>query len=169
LRLDVLDVELESGGQSVREIVRHPGAAVVLPQLPDGRLVLVRQFRKAVEKFLVEAVAGTLEDGEDPDACALRELVEETGHAAGDLVKMGVVYPAPGYTDELLHMYYARLSGIRQAASPDEDENLEIVYVSPREFEGMIGRGEIEDAKTLAAWVLYKSRAANRGGGRLGS
>ena len=79
LCLEVIDVEVEPGVESVREVVRHPGAVVLLPQLPDGRFVLVRQFRKAIEEEILEAVAGTLDPGEDPLNCAGRELAEETG------------------------------------------------------------------------------------------
>jgi ADP-ribose pyrophosphatase len=160
LRLDVLDVELESGRRSRREIVRHPGAAVVLPQLPDGRFVLVRQFRKPLDRYLVEAVAGTLEKGEDPRTCALREVREETGHDAEMLRELGVIYPAPGYCDESLHAYYARVSGDPGNLDTDEDETIEVVYAPADRVEAMIDAGEIRDSKTLAIWLLHGRREA---------
>ena len=161
LDVDVLDVELDSGRQSVREIVRHGGAAVVLAQRPDGRFVLVRQYRKPVERVLTEAVAGTLEEGEDPRDCARRELEEETGYTAASLTDLGQVYPAPGYTDEVLFLYYARLNPEPGAGAPEEDEVIEVVVLTETELEAMIRRGEIRDAKTLAAWLLYRSTAVH--------
>ena len=169
LRVDVLSVELETGLRSTREIVRHPGAVVVLAQLPDKRFVLVRQFRKAIERDLIEAVAGTREPGEGPALCARRELREETGYAAATLTPLGIVYPAPGYTEEKLYMYFARLEAKRRPLSSDEDEKLENVYLTAREFERRIARGLIQDAKTLAVWLLYRRRiagSAGKGGAR---
>jgi len=158
LNVDVLDVELEMGVRSMREIVRHPGAAVVLAQLPDGQFVFVRQFRKPLEMELIEAVAGTLEPGEDPADCAARELKEETGHNAGELRELGVIFSAPGYTDEKLHVYYSRVHSARSDVSPDEDENLDLVYLAAERVEEMISSGKIMDAKTLAAWLPYQKK-----------
>jgi ADP-ribose pyrophosphatase len=158
LKLEVQDVELESGRKTIREIVRHPGACAVLAELPDGRFVLVRQFRKPVEKDVLEIVAGVLEPGEDPDQCAAREVREETGYKPSQLSKLGTVFPAPGYTDEMLHLYHAGLLSERADDVPDEDEKIEAVCISREDLEEMISNGTIEDAKTLAAWVLYKSR-----------
>lgn len=160
LKVQVLDVELENGIKSVREVVRHPGAAVILPQLPDGRFVLVRQFRKAIELDTLEVVAGTLKNGENPDDCARRELKEETGYAAQELRRQIVAFPAPGYTDEKLHMYYAKLAPAKGDVAPDEDENVEVEYCSEAEVDSMIRTGRIVDAKTLAAWSLFKCNAA---------
>jgi len=158
LKIEVLDVELDSGVRSVREIVRHSGASVVLARLADGRFALVRQYRKAVERELLEAVAGTLDPGETPEACAARELTEETGHAAEAIEKIGAIYPAPGYADEQLHIYYARLKPDVNDVSPDEDEVLSVVYLDAADIERMIESGEICDAKTIAAWHLYCSK-----------
>lgn len=158
LTVEVLDVELEPGRRSTREIVRHPGAAVVLAQMADGMFVLVRQFRKAAEKHILEAVAGGLGKGETPYACAKRELEEETGYTASSLTKLGTVYPAPGYTAEVLHLYYARLRGERGACRPDDDEQLVVVYLSEKQIDALIRKGRVHDAKTLSAWVLWKTR-----------
>jgi ADP-ribose pyrophosphatase len=159
LKLDVLDVELANGQRAIREIVRHPGGVTILPQLPDSRFVFVRQFRKAVETSLIEAVAGTLHPGEDPAQCALRELREETGYEAERLDRLGVIAPAPGYTEERLHLYYASLRPDGGALSPDEDEKIEVVFLEPRQVDAMLLSGEIWDAKTLAAWHLWNARA----------
>jgi ADP-ribose pyrophosphatase len=158
LNLDVVDVELAHGQRSVREIVRHPGGVVILPRLPDGRFVLVRQFRKAVEEVLLEAVAGTLHAGEDPDLCARRELEEETGYKASTLVRLGVIAPAPGYTEERLYLYFATLCPEAGPLSPDEDEKIEVVPLAPSQIEALMLSGEIWDAKTLAAWYLMKAK-----------
>lgn len=158
LRLEVLDVEVDPGLHSVREVVRHPGAVVVLPQLPDGRFVFVRQFRKPIEDYLFEAVAGTLDPGEEPVACAGRELEEETGYAAEELHSLGYMFPAAGYTDECLHAFFAQLSGERVDRQPDDDERIEVVTASASEVESLIASGEIADAKTLAIWTLLWKR-----------
>jgi ADP-ribose pyrophosphatase len=160
LRVERLDVALDSGRRSVREVVRHPGAVVILPRLPDGRWVLVRQFRKAIERELLEAVAGTLEPGEDPAACAVRELAEETGYAAGALHKLGSMFPAPGYTDECLHVFQTDVAGPAAGHRPEEDERIEIVRVTPAELTALIRDGRIEDAKALAAWAMWTAGAA---------
>jgi ADP-ribose pyrophosphatase len=159
LRVERLQVELDGGRESVREVVRHPGAAVVLGKLPDGRFVLVRQFRKPLETELLEAVAGTLHPGESPEACARREVAEETGHAAETLYDLGVIFSAPGYTDERLHVFGARLNEASDGPDPDEDEDVEVVYLAEAEVEARIADGRIGDAKTLAAWLLYRCRS----------
>jgi ADP-ribose pyrophosphatase len=164
LKLDVVEVELPDGARATREVLRHPGAAVVLAELPDGRFVFVRQYRKAVEAAMLEAVAGTLEPGEDPDACAAREVAEETGFRVGALRKLGVVVPAPGYTSERLHVYHARLLAEAGEVSPDDDERLENVVVEAgRVLETLAGEFP-GDAKTLAAWLLYLHRGKRADG-----
>ena len=156
LKIDVLDVELDSGVQTVREIVRHPGTAVILGELADGRFILVRQFRKAVERELLEAVAGTLEKGENPSDCAMREFEEETGYRIDKLRSLGPVCLAPGYSAEVLHMFHAFLDSEQGEANPDDDEKLDVVHVSKDQLKEMIASGEIIDAKTLAIWTLYQ-------------
>jgi len=158
LKVEVIDVQIAGGRRSVREIVRHPGGTAVLAQRPDGRFVFVRQFRKAAERSFMEVVAGGFERGEKPADCARRELAEETGYTASKLMKLGIIYPAPGYTDEVLHLFFAKLSPKRGIGRPDEDERIKVVYLSERQVDGMIKAGRIHDAKTLAAWLLWKKR-----------
>ena len=158
LHVEVVEVELPGGLRSIREICRHPGAAVILAQLDDGRFVLVRQYRKAIERETLEVVAGTLHPGEDPVACAHRELAEETGYRARELISLGAVVPAPGYTDERLHMFFARLDSVRGELQTDADEALSVEYLNATQIETKIAAGELEDAKTLAAWLLYRAR-----------
>ncbi len=164
LRIDVLGVELACGKRAVREVVRHPGASVILCHRPDDTFVFVRQFRMAAGEALLEVVAGTLEPGEDPAVCAQREVEEETGYTVLDLVRLGEAYPAPGYTEELLHFFYAEVPQVGGAQSPDDDEQVVVEILSRSEVERMIAAGEIRDAKTLAAWLLYTSCLRSKGG-----
>ena len=154
VELEVDRVRLPNGGESVREVIRHRGAAVILPILDDGRLLLVRQFRYPVGEVLLELPAGTLERDEDPLACAARELIEETGYSARTLSSLGKFFSAPGYTDEVLHAILARGLDRVGAADPDDDENLELVIHPIDAVLGMIAGGEIRDAKTIGAMML---------------
>ncbi|MDA0578030.1 MAG: NUDIX hydrolase [Verrucomicrobia bacterium] len=156
LHVEILEIALADGARATREIIRHPGAAVVLGQLDDGRFVLVRQYRKAVEREMLEAVAGTLNRGEDPVICAHRELSEESGYRARELIPLGSVVPAPGYTDERLHLFYARLHEAQGALHTDADEHVCVVYLTAEEIERDIAAGTIDDAKTLAVWLRYR-------------
>jgi ADP-ribose pyrophosphatase len=141
------------GREHLRDIVRHPGAAVILPLLDDGRLCLVRNYRPAVRETLIELPAGTLEPGEDPARTALRELAEETGYRAGRLERLISFYSSPGILDEHMHLYLARdLTPGPMALDPGEQ--LEPLLCSWQEALAMIDRGEIHDAKTLAG-LLY--------------
>ncbi len=158
LRLEVVDIELADGTRSVREIIRHPGAVVVLAELADGRFVFVRQYRKAIEMALLEAVAGTLEPGEDPEACARRELQEESGYRASTLTALGRIVPAPGYSSEWLYLYHARTEDGRGEMAPDEDERITVELYDGGEIDAMIRSGALLDAKTLAAWGLYRQK-----------
>lgn len=167
LKVDVLEVELERGVRARREVLRHPGAAVVLVELPDGRIVLVRQYRKAVERRLLEAVAGGLEPGEAPAACAVREVREETGYTVERLRKLGMVYPAPGYTTERMHLFHAAVGRAARGKQEDDDERVETVRLAPRVLERMIRQGKIRDAKTIVAWFLWREKLApGHGGGK---
>jgi len=159
LKVDVLEVETHEGVRAVREVVRHPGAVVVLIQRRDGRFVFVRQFRKAVEQTVLETPAGTLDAGEDPRTCAEREVLEETGHSVVELRDLGVIYPSPGYSAEQLHVFFATTGDEATDLQPDEDEHLEVVYLGREEIEQMIASGDMHDAKTLAAWCLLQGES----------
>jgi ADP-ribose pyrophosphatase len=158
VRLEVDRVQLPGGGESVREVIRHRGATVILPVLDDGRILMVRQHRYPVEEVLLELPAGTLEPDEDPLHCAARELVEETGHAARTITPLGRFYSAPGYTDEVLHAVLARDLEHVGAMDPDDDEHLELVVRSVDATFAMIATGEIRDAKTIATMMLAQLR-----------
>lgn len=158
LRVDTMEVETASGRRTRREVVRHPGAVAVLAQLPDDRFVFVRQFRKAVERSVLEIVAGTREPDEGPRDCAIRELAEEAGVLAADLDELGVFLSAPGYTDEQIELYYARVEPLAAGPTPEDDEDIEVVCLSEAEVEQRIDSVEIVDGKTLAAWLLHNRR-----------
>ena len=153
LRRDM--VQLPNGREASREIVEHPGAIAVVPVLPDGRVVMVRQFRHPVGQVLLEIPAGKLAPGENPDECALRELEEETGYLAGKLDRKASIFTAPGFTDEVIHIYIA--SELQKTAvNPDEDEFLDIIAYEQQEIKQMIQSGTICDAKTIAGIYLLQ-------------
>lgn len=146
-------VELPDGRTASREVVEHPGAAAVLAVNKAKEAYFVRQFRKAVEKELLEIPAGKLEAGEEPHICAARELAEEVGMAAGDLRLLATFYSSPGFTAEKLYVYLA--TGLHPVSpSAEDDEFLEPVRLPLAEAVRMARTGEIEDAKTLIALLL---------------
>ena len=160
LQLDVVEITLPDGRISTREIVRHPGAVVVLAERPDGRFVLVRQYRKAVDATLVEMVAGGLEPNEAPEAAARRELIEESGYAAESLRPLGVLILCPGYSSERLHLFHAKVGMAPGATRPDFDENVATVLMTKQAIETAIARGEIQDSKTISTWHLASCNRA---------
>ncbi len=150
------DAVLPNGKPCKREIVEHPGGASVLC-VADGKAVLVRQYRYAYGEELFEIPAGKLERGEDPAVAAKRELEEETGLIAGSLNLLTVLYPSPGYSNEKIYIYEA--SGIRAGERhPDSDEFLKVEYIPFNEACNMVARGEIKDAKTVAALLYYRAK-----------
>ena len=157
ISLDVEQIRLPNGGQATREIVRHPGAVCVIAIL-DGKLLVVDQYRKALGKTIMEIPAGKLEPGEDPMEAAMRELEEETGYSCGSLRKLSSFYTAPGFCDELIHLYLAE--DLHEGeAHPDEDEFLDVLTLTPEEAERYMAEGRIQDAKTLMAvqaWELAR-------------
>ena len=161
LNVDVLEVELENGRKSVREIVQHCVAVALVAQLPDGRFVFIRQFRKPMERICFEVVAGNCDHGETEEESARRELKEETGYTAETVELLGPVFPSVGYCTERIDIFYARLSGERGAVSFDEDERIETVILTEEEVNGMIRSGQVADAKTLSAWMLYKAKVSS--------
>ena len=158
LTLDVLEVELEPGVRSRREVVHHPGAVAVLARTPDGCYVFVRQYRKPIEREAVEIIAGCLERGETPEQCAAREVMEETGYAIRTLTSLGMIHTTPGYSDEVIHIFRAELAASPAAQQTDRDERITVERMTAETFEQKIRDGAIADGKTLAAWALHKVR-----------
>ena len=149
VKLDHLTVRLPNGEQSEREIVEHPGAAAVVALDGHDRVLLVHQYRLAARRVLREIPAGTLEPGEDPSACARRELQEETGYSPGKLEPIGGLYVAPGYTTEYIHLFLAQdLTHAPLAA--DDDEFIEVEQLPLGEALAMIDSGDIVDGKSIA-------------------
>ena len=148
LRVDT--VVLPSGRMSKREIVEHRGSVTVVPVDDLGNVVLVRQYRKAIDKWLLEVPAGGLDDGETPINAAARELQEETGYRAATLEHLCTFYTTPGFCTEMMHAFLATCL-VSGDARPEEDENIEIVHLPVETVLEMISRGEFQDAKTIAA------------------
>lgn len=156
ISLQVDTVALPNGGTATREIVRHPGAVAVLALL-DGKMLVVEQFRKPLEKAQVEIPAGKLDGGEEPQAAALRELEEETGYTAKSLVHLSTFSTSPGFADEIIHLYFTEELD-KGEANPDEDEFLTCEAITLEEALAYVKDGRICDAKTLLAvqaWRIY--------------
>jgi len=151
LRVDT--VRLPNGRVSQREIVEHRGAVAIVPMLDDETVLMIRQFRLAVNEVLLEVPAGTLEPGEPVEVCASRELEEETGYRARHLSPLFSQYLAPGYSQEILHVFLAR--DLEQTAQrTEEDESVEVVPMPLDEAVDKVLSGEIKDAKTIAALLV---------------
>lgn len=145
-------------GQPIRrDVILHPGAVVILPVVDAGHICLLRNYRFVVGETLWELPAGTLEPGEELEACARRELLEETGYTAERWTYQGFLYASPGVLDEKLHLFFAE--GLTAGdASPEPGEELEAVTVPLAEAVEMILRGEIKDAKTATGILLWSRR-----------
>jgi ADP-ribose pyrophosphatase len=144
-------VRLPNGVESVREHIIHPGAAVILAQLPNGELLFERQFRYPLKKTFLELPAGKLDAGETPQQAAIRELAEETGYAAKNWRHLGVIHPCIGYSDEHIEVFHAHDLEQVSAQTLDDNEFLEVFPFSVAAAREAIVRGEITDAKTIAA------------------
>ncbi len=144
------EVELPDGTTTVREYIRHPGAAVMVPLLDSGKLVLLRQYRYALGQVMVELPAGKLDPGEDPKNTAQRELTEETGYTCRQLTRLGLIHPCIGYSDEAIEVYLA--SSLTPAMGESEDDEfVETFELSLEEALDWIDQGRITDVKTIIA------------------
>jgi ADP-ribose pyrophosphatase len=139
-----------------REIVRHPGAAVLLPVTSDRRVIFIRQFRYAAGETLLEVPAGTIDPGETPEETARRELVEETGYHSSRLEKLAEFFPSPGILAERMHLFLATELQ-KHEASPDEDESLQIVELPWEQALALEPGKDVLDAKTIVA-LYFLSR-----------
>ncbi len=162
LNLDT--VTLPNGHSVTLETIRHPGASAIVPLKDDGTVVLIRQFRHAAGGFIYEIPAGTLKDGEAPEACAARELEEEIGYRAAVLEHLSSTHPPPGYTDEVIHIYKGT-SLTKSVQSLDHDEVLEIVEMPLEQAVGAIGKGQIRDSKTIIGLQLVYMKERDKGKG----
>ncbi|RFB17058.1 NUDIX hydrolase [Bacillus sp. HNG] len=150
--LHIEEVELPNGNTSRRELIKHPGAVAILAITNDRKLVMVQQYRKALEKVIVEIPAGKLEKGEAPEVTAKRELEEETGYDCETLTPLISFYTSPGFADELVHLFIAKgLKKMENPAGLDEDEFVDVLEVTLEEAVDLIKEKKIYDAKTAYA------------------
>lgn len=149
-----LKERLPDGRIANRDVIRHPGAAVILPLLPDGRIVLVEQHRSALGHNLLEIPAGLIDQGEKPIECAKREVREETGYQAGKITHMFDILPAVGFSDERMYIYLAEeLEFVGQ--DTDEDEWVQVHFCSREQLESLLSSGEIIDGKTVVTLLHW--------------
>jgi len=156
LRIDHL--RYPSGRETSHDVVVHPGGVTLLPIDAEGNVLFVSQYRHAIGRELLELPAGTLDDGEDPEVCAQRELQEETGYRAAKIESLGGFYSAPGYCTEYLPTFLC--TDLTEARLQGDEDSISVVRIPLDEALAMASGGEIEDAKTLAALLLYQTREA---------
>jgi len=148
--VEQMDVLIGEQGWYTYQVVRHPGGAAVLPLHDDGSITLIRQLRPAIGGFMLEIPAGRLSPGEEPQLCAERELIEETGLKAASVTSLGILHPSPGVFDEVIHLYLA--AGLSQGdAAPEAYEEISCLRIPLQEALTMAAEGSITDGKTIAA------------------
>ena len=158
LRMEIQRLRLPQGVEGTYGCIRHPGASLAVPVLDDGRIVVLRQYRFAVQRRILEFPAGTLEPGEQPQPAMERELQEEAGYSAMQWDALGMLLPCPGYSDEVIHCFLAReLTPLENPPAGDDDEDLEVVLMSPEALDAALASGdEWLDGKSVTAWFRAK-------------
>ncbi|UOQ85935.1 NUDIX hydrolase [Gracilibacillus salinarum] len=157
ISLQIDEVALPDGKTSKRELIKHPGAVAIIPVTKDNKIVFVKQYRKALEKTIIEIPAGKLEPGEKPEVTAIRELQEETGYTTEHLIYVTSFYTSPGFADEIIYLYQTEtLSKLEQPLETDEDEFVELIELTLEEAEALVESEEIHDAKTAYALLYVK-------------
>lgn len=162
INLKVDEVNLPNGRTSKRELIEHPGAVAILAITAEKKIIMVEQYRKALERSIIEVPAGKLEKGETPETTAMRELEEETGYTADSLQLIQSFSTSPGFADEVVHLFFAE--GLRKSESgavTDDDEFVELMEVTVEEAEQMMRDNRIYDAKTAFAVLWAKQRLSN--------
>lgn len=149
-------VVLPNGHRSIREYIKHPGAALIIPVLDDGKLVMLNQYRHPLNKIFLEFPAGKIDPGETSLETAKRELMEETGYQAEDFQFLTTIHPCIGYSDEKIDLYLAKKIKKVSDANPDEGELIETQIISREKLREKVFSGELSDVKTLVAalWIL---------------
>ena len=155
LHINREQIRLPNGNEHTRIVVRHPGASCVLAVTPEDKVVLVRQWRHAAGRDMLEIPAGKLDNGEDPAECALRELGEETPYSAERVEKITQFYSAPGFCDEILYLYRAINVSPTSTLQPDQDEFVETELLTRDDVRAAMASGEICDGKTLIALQFW--------------
>ena len=154
---EVTKLRLPNGVEGDWECIRHPGGALAVPVTKDGKLVLVRQYRFAVEGRILEFPAGTIEPNEDPAETIKREIEEETGYGANSWRSLGKFPLAPGYSDEYIYAFLAQdLTKLANPPQQDDDEDIEVVLMTVEELEQAILAGDLVDAKTICSFFLAR-------------
>ena len=151
------DVMLENGNEAKREVVMHPGGVAIALKDENNNYFLVKQYRYALEKYMLEMCAGKLEANEKPDDAIIRECQEELGYEVNDLVSLGQIVPTCGYCNEIIYLYHGK-QGKYVGQHFDVDENINVVKLSLDEIKDKIMSGEIDDSKTIA--LVYKIEKA---------
>lgn len=153
LKVFVKNVRLPNGYKATFEIIKHPGAALVVPFISKDKVIILRQLRPVIGGYIYELPAGTIDKGESPLECARREIIEETGYLAGKIKKVGSIYPVPGYSTEKIVIYKAeRLRPMQRHA--EKDEVIEIKILTQPAVRRLFKTGRIVDAKTIAAFAF---------------
>lgn len=153
LNLFIKKKVLPHGYRATFEMVKHPGAALVVPFLDKGRLIMLRQLRPVIDSYIYELPAGTLGKNELPIACARREIIEETGYSAKRFKYLGKIYPVPGYSTERIYIYKAEgLKKVEREA--EEDEVIEAMIMTTAKVRRLFKAGKIDDAKTISALAM---------------
>ncbi|MFC4404287.1 NUDIX hydrolase [Gracilibacillus xinjiangensis] len=159
INLQLDEVTLPNGKTSTREIIKHPGAVAIIAVTENNKIIFVKQYRKALEKELVEIPAGKLEEGESPEVTAIRELEEETGFTTDVLKYVTSFYTSPGFADEIIYLYETtNLKKLGEKKALDEDEFVELMELSITEAEKLMESEHIHDAKTAFAIQYIKSK-----------
>lgn len=153
VNLKIDKVKLPNGRISTREIIQHPGAVAIVA-LTQKKVLMVKQYRKATESALLEIPAGKLEENETKEECAQRELMEETGYCAHDMKYVTSFYTSPGFTNEIIHLFFAK-NLIKRKMEGDEDEYLKLEYIPLDKAISKIYEGKIRDSKTITGLLLY--------------
>ncbi len=163
LRMEIQHLRLPLGVEGTYGCIRHPGASLAVPVLNDGRVVVLRQYRFAVQRRILEFPAGTLEPEEQPQAAMERDLQEEAGYTASRWDSLGLLLPCPGYSDEVIHLFLAReLTPLPLPVAGDSDEDIEVLLLSPAELDALLASGdEALDGKTVTAWFRAKQLLAS--------
>lgn len=156
--LQVDEIEYESGNKGIREVVVHPGGAIVVPVKDDGKIVLVNQFRYPLQKYLLELPAGKLDKNEKPIDCAVRELEEETGYKTKRITEFGSIFTTPGYSTEILQIFLAEDLLPGNHNREEGEHGMEVHELTLAEIEQKILVGEIVDSKSICGLQLLKLR-----------
>lgn len=144
---------LPNGYVSTLEIIKHPGAVLIIPFITEDKIILLRQYRPVINTYMYELPAGTLKKNEAGIACARREIVEETGFSAKKLTRLGCIYPVPGYSTEKITIYEAK-GLIKKEGNADKDEVIECFTVTKSKVKRLFKEGKLIDAKTICAFSL---------------